>query len=115
MLEYPYMTLTKDDLQAIGELVSSLIEKQVRPMIKEEGTVLRTELNKGVAQVRNEMQEGFAKQNQSRERHFQDLKAVMEQTYVKREEFEERYNELQSEVDDLRKEVQQLKHQRATA
>jgi polyhydroxyalkanoate synthesis regulator phasin len=80
------MALTKDDLQAIGTVVSTLIEKQVRPMVKEEIRVALIEQNKFIA------------------KNFDGMKVLMEQTYVKREEFEE----LQNELDDLRKQVQEL-------
>jgi predicted nuclease with TOPRIM domain len=84
------MALTKDDLQAIGTVVGTLIEKQVRPIVKEEIRAALTTQNKLIEQ-------GFA-----------DLKAVMEHTYVNREEFEERYHELQNEVDDLRERIKRL-------
>ena len=76
------MTLTKEDLQAIGEAV--------RPIVKTEIRMAMTEQNKMIAQ-------GFT-----------DLKAVMENTYVSREEFEQVKEELQNEVDDLKKQVQAL-------
>jgi hypothetical protein len=91
------MTLQKDDLQAIGELVSALIEKQVRPLVKEE------------------VRSALADQNKLIERNFADLKEVMQETYVRRDEFDEKYNDLQNEVDDLRKEVNTLKQRLAQA
>lgn len=83
------MKLTTDDLQAIG--------KAVRPIVKEEVHALRTEI-----------QEGFENQSKSRERHFADLKVVMETNYVNRTEFEDKYNELQNEVDELRERLKKL-------
>lgn len=96
LVESIYMTLTKDDLQAIGNVVDEKLTGTERRLL-------------------TEMDRRFIEQNKSRERHFTDLKVVMETHYVNREEFEERYNELQTEVEDLRKEVQHLKNKMATA
>jgi uncharacterized protein YceH (UPF0502 family) len=90
------MTLTQNDLQAIGSVVSTLIEKQVRPLVKEEIRAAITEQNKFLAHS------------------FADLKAIMEHSYVSREEFEQVKEELQTEVDDLRQQVQELKHKLVT-
>lgn len=84
------MGLTKDDLQAIGETVRPIVKAEIRAALAEQ--------NKMMAQ-------GFA-----------DLKAVMENTYVSREEFEQVKAELQNEVDELKKQVQALqKHLHASA
>jgi uncharacterized protein YceH (UPF0502 family) len=90
------MTLTQHDLQAIGRVVSTTIEQQVRPLVKEEIRAALTE------------------QNQFLAHSFADLKAIMEHSYVSREEFEQVKEDLQTEVDDLRKELQQLKHKLAS-
>jgi hypothetical protein len=95
------MTLTKNDLEAIGTVVDEKLQGTERH--------LRTEIDKGFVDIRKEMREGFEKQHKSRERHFADLKILMETNYVSREEFEQVKEALQNEVDELRKEINQLK------
>jgi vacuolar-type H+-ATPase subunit D/Vma8 len=95
------MALTTNDLQAIG--------KAVRPIVRDEVSGVETRLRKEIRGVREAVKAGFAAQNQFMARSFTDVKDVMQQTYVNREEFEEKYTELQNEVDDLRKEVNALK------
>jgi hypothetical protein len=98
------MTLTHDDVQAIGEAVRPIvqaeiaeaIEQQVRPLVKAELRAALTDQTKFIAHS------------------FADLKAVMAHSYVSREEFEQVKEELQTEVDDLRQELQHLKHKLAT-
>jgi hypothetical protein len=91
------MTLTKNDLEAIGTVVDEKLRSTEQR--------LRTEF----VDIRKEMREGFEKQHKSRERHFADLKILMETNYVSREEFEQVKEALQNEVDELRKEINQLK------
>ena len=55
-----------------------------------------------------EIDKRFIMQGKSIVQGFTDLKAVMENTYVSREEFEQVKAELQNEVDDLKKQVQAL-------
>jgi hypothetical protein len=98
------MTLTHDDLTAIGEAVRPIVkteiaealEQQVRPLVKAELRAALTDQTKFLAHS------------------FADLKAVMAHSYVSRDEFEQVKDELQTEVDDLRKERQHLKHKLAT-
>lgn len=76
------MALTTDDVKTI----EGLLEKQR-------------------ADIREDIRTATSGQNRMISQGFADLKAVMEQTYVKREEFEEKYNELQNEFEDLAKRI----------
>jgi hypothetical protein len=101
------MTLTKDDLQSIRGVVREEVDSAVSGVESR----LRGEIQGAEQRFVSEMDRRFIAQSKSMAQHFADLKAVMEHTYVNREEFEERYSELQNEVDDLRKEVHELKKQ----
>jgi hypothetical protein len=89
------MALTHDDVKAIGEAVRPIVKEEIGQAIE---NIVRP-------LVKAEMQAAFTQQNSFIGKHFEDMKLLMEQSYVKREEFEA----LQNEVDDLRKEIKRLK------
>lgn len=98
------MTLTKDDLQSIRGIVH-----------EEVTTIVGKKIEASEKRLVAEMDRRFTEQSKSRGQHFIDLKLLMETNYVNREEFEERYNELQNEVDDLRKQVSELQRKIVTS
>jgi polyhydroxyalkanoate synthesis regulator phasin len=84
------MRLSKDDLQAIGTVVDEKLKGTEQRLV-------------------TEMARQFTGQNKLSDRHFADLKVLMENSYVSREEFEQvKEDYLQNEVDDLKKQVQAL-------
>lgn len=89
LVTYTHMTLTKNDLQAIG----SLIENRVRPVIKEEINMLRAE-----------MHEAFRKQAESLSRAITDAVKMM----ADKQTTEAKLQELEDEVEDLKKQMKEL-------
>ena len=98
------MTLTKGDLRSIQEVVH-----------EEVTTVVGEKIQASQQHILAEMDKRFIAQGKNIAQGFTDLKAVMENTYVSREEFEQVKEDLQNEVDELRKELQSLKNKIATA
>ena len=95
------MALTKDDLQAIRGVVKEGVHGLE--------SRLATQMDKRFLAQTKLISQKFAEQNRLLGRNFEDLKDVMQRTYVSREEFEEKYTELQDEVDELKKELHALK------
>lgn len=90
------MTFTQADKQTLKSLLN------------EQKTSLLSEMDKRFRGQMNEIDKRFITQGKSIAQGFTDLKAVMENTYVSRGEFEQVKEELQNEVDDLKKQVQVL-------
>lgn len=101
------MTLTKDDLQLVQRAVREVVREEVTPIVAEK---IQASENRLVTA----MERRFVAQTKSMTHGFADLKAVIENTYVSREEFEQVKEELQTEVDDLRQQMQELKHKLPT-
>jgi hypothetical protein len=98
------MARTKDDLQAIGSVVGSQIEKRVGTLLEQQvRPIVKEEIRAAITQTKV-IEAGFA-----------NRKEVMQNTYVNREEFEERYHELQNEVDDLRERIKRLEARHASS
>jgi len=97
------MTLTKDDLQAIGEAV--------RPIVNEEVAVVETRLQTGISDVRAEMRQLFKDQAQQISKSITDAMALIAESYATKEKLEA----LETEMEDLRKEVNMLKQRLASA
>lgn len=102
------MTFTQDDLQRFQGAVREVVREEVTPIVAEKIQTsekrLVTAMERQFVAHSNRMAQGFA-----------DLKAVMENTYVSREEFEQVKEELQNEVDDLRQQMRELQHKLAPA
>ena len=101
------MTLTKDDLQAIGTVVeggANRLRQEMQTGFHQLRGEMREEIQNSENRVIAETSKKFGEQREMLGRHFDDLKAVLEDTYVKRGEFEE----LQSEVSDLQEQVKKL-------
>jgi len=69
---------------------------------------LKSLLNAQKTSIISELDKRFLTQGKSIAQGFTDLKAVIENTYVSREEFEQVREELQNEVDGLKKQVHPL-------
>jgi SMC interacting uncharacterized protein involved in chromosome segregation len=92
------MALTKNDMKA-------LLEAQKQALVQE----MDTRFTAQTTQINRQ----FTAQNQQMTRSFEDVKEVMQKTYVSRDEFEEKYTELQTEVDDLQKRLHALERSMA--
>jgi hypothetical protein len=90
------MTFTQADKQTLKSLLN------------EQKTSLLAAMDNRFADQMSEIDKRFIAQGKSMAQGFTDLKAVMENTYVSREEFEQVKEDLQNEVDDLKKQVQAL-------
>jgi polyhydroxyalkanoate synthesis regulator protein len=95
------MGLTKDDIQRLQGAVREVVREEVTHIVEEK-------LQTAEKRLISAMDRRFMAQSKSMAQGFADLKAVMENTYVSREEFEQVKEELQNEVDDLKKQVQAL-------
>lgn len=73
----------------------------LKSLFTEQKTNMLSEMDKRFTHQMEEIDKRFLTQGKSIAQGFADLKAVMENTYVSREE-------LQNEVDDLKKQVQAL-------
>src|SRR5215210_7580005 len=90
------MTFTQADKQTLKSLLN------------EQKTSLLAAMDNRFIDQMSEIDKRFSAQGKSMVQGFTDLKAVMENTYVSREEFEQVKEDLQNEVDDLKKQVQAL-------
>ena len=83
-------------------------KQTLKSLLNEQKNSLLAAMDNRFADQMGEIDKRFLAQGKSMVQGFTDLKAVMENTYVSREEFEQVKEELQNEVDDLKKQVQAL-------